>query len=138
VGSVRNAPSNYLRLPVIPTLLGFDPMVQLIHELDVVEALVAALVSGVRGVFNLAGPGELPLSAVLAELGKSALPLPYLAARYVLGTLWRTRISSFPPPELDHIRFVCMVDGRRAREAFGFRPRFTLRETIRAVARDGS
>jgi nucleoside-diphosphate-sugar epimerase len=39
LGSVHNAPSNYLRLPVIPTLLGFDPMVQVIHELDVAEAI---------------------------------------------------------------------------------------------------
>ena len=31
LGGVRNAPSNYLRLPRVPTLLGFDPMVQVIH-----------------------------------------------------------------------------------------------------------
>jgi nucleoside-diphosphate-sugar epimerase len=35
--------------------------------------------------------------------------------------------------EFDFIRYVCMVDGRRAREELGFRPRFSLRETIRAV-----
>src|SRR5262249_36666827 len=46
LGSVRNAPSNYLRLPYVPTILGFDPMVQVIHELDVVEALVLALKPG--------------------------------------------------------------------------------------------
>src|SRR5258708_22330782 len=32
VGNVRNAPSNYLRLNVIPTLMGFDPMVQVLHQ----------------------------------------------------------------------------------------------------------
>jgi len=26
LGTVKNAPSNYLRLDVVPTLLGFDPM----------------------------------------------------------------------------------------------------------------
>src|SRR6187549_1715903 len=39
LGAVKNAPSNYLRLPRPPTLLGFDPMVQLIHEGDVAEAI---------------------------------------------------------------------------------------------------
>jgi len=36
-------------------------------------------------------------------------------------------------PELDHIRYVCMVDGTRARDQLGFKPGYTLRETIRAV-----
>src|SRR5437879_5564684 len=40
LGSVHNAPSNFLRLKYVPTLLGFDPMIQVIHELDVVEAIV--------------------------------------------------------------------------------------------------
>ena len=43
LGSVRNAPSNYLRLGAIPTLLGFDPMMQVIHQEDVVSAIVQAL-----------------------------------------------------------------------------------------------
>jgi UDP-glucose 4-epimerase len=135
LGSVHNAPSNYLRLPIVPTILGFDPMVQVIHELDVVEALTLALKPGVRGIFNLAGPGEVPLSAVLRELGKSAVHVPYPVAHAMMIGLWRTKMTSFPVGELDHIRYICMVDGRRAREALGFRPRYSLRETIRAVLR---
>jgi UDP-glucose 4-epimerase len=135
LGSVRNAPSNYLRLPLVPTVLGFDPMVQFIHELDVVEAIVRALNPGVRGIFNVAGPGAIPLSAALRELGRPALPIPHFVAQRVLTALWRSRLTSFPVPELDHIQYVCMVDDRRAREQLGFRPRYGLRETIRAVLR---
>jgi len=133
LGAVHNAPSNYLRLPLVPTLLGFDPMVQLIHEADVGEAIVCGLRPGVRGIFNITGPGELPLSAVLAELGRPVLPFPHPVARPLLSTLWRFRATSFPVPELDFIRYVCMVDGSRARTELGFRPRHTLKETIRAV-----
>lgn len=133
LGGVRNAPSNYLRLPWVPTLLGFDPMVQVIHELDVVEAIVRALAPKVRGIFNIAGPGELPLSAILRELGKPTLPVPHPLAKAAMATLWRGKLTSFPVPELDFIRFVCMVDGARAREQLGFRPRHTLKDTIRAV-----
>src|SRR6266571_6917637 len=67
--TVRNAPSNYLRLERPLTVLGFDPMIQLIHEEDACRALVLALRPGVRGVYNVTGPGEVPLSAVLKELG---------------------------------------------------------------------
>ncbi len=132
VGSVHNAPSNYLRLPLIPKLLGFDPMVQLVHELDVVEAVMCALAPGARGVYNVAGPGELPLSAALAELGKPVLPVPHPLFGRALDLLWRGKLTSFPAPELDHIRYVCMVDDRRARAELGYRPRHSLRETVRA------
>jgi UDP-glucose 4-epimerase len=133
LGTVHNAPSNYLRLPVVPTLLGFDPMVQVVHERDVVEALVCALEPGRRGIFNITGPGELPLSAILRELGRTRMPVPHPMAKSLLGALWRFHATSFPVPELDHIRFVCMVEGSRARADLGYRPRFSLRETIAAV-----
>jgi UDP-glucose 4-epimerase len=133
LGGVRNAPSNYLRLQVVPTLLGFDPMVQVIHEDDVVEAIVQALNPGTRGIFNVVGPGEVPLSTILQELGKPTLPIPHPMAKPFLSALWRGKLTSFPVPELDHIRYVCMVDGTRARERLGFRARHTLKETIRAV-----
>jgi UDP-glucose 4-epimerase len=135
LGTVRNAPSNYLRLDPVPTLLGYDPMVQVIHEMDVVEAVACALRPGVRGIFNVAGPGELPLSAILLELGRQRLPLPHPIARRALNLLWKARLSSFPMPELDHIRFVCMVDSARARDVLGFRPRYSLKETIQSVGR---
>ena len=135
LGGVKNAPSNYLRLPTVPTLLGFDPMVQLIHELDLVEAIVCALQPGARGIYNIVGPGELPLSTILAELGRNVLPVPHPLAKPLLNFLWRSRFTSFPVPELDHIRYVCMVDGTRAQRELGFKARHTLQETIRAVDR---
>jgi UDP-glucose 4-epimerase len=103
LGSVRNAASNYLRLRYVPTLLGFDPMMQVIHELDVVEAIVLALRPGVRGIFNLAGPGAVPLSVILRELGRPALRIPHVLAEPLLRSLWRSRLTSFPTPELDHM-----------------------------------
>jgi UDP-glucose 4-epimerase len=133
LGGVRNAPSNYLRLKIVPTLLGFDPMVQVIHELDVVAAIALALRPGVRGVFNVVGPGELPLSAILAELGRATVPIPHPLARPLFTAAWRLGLTSFPVPELDFIRYVCMVDGTRAAQELAFRPRFSLKETISAV-----
>ncbi|HZS40430.1 MAG TPA: SDR family oxidoreductase [Polyangia bacterium] len=133
LGGVRNAPSNYLRLPYVPTLLGFDPMVQVIHEDDVVDAICCALKPGTRGIFNVVGPGEVPLSTILQELGRKTIPVPHPLAMPLLTALWRGKLTSFPVPELDHIRYVCMVDGTRARETLGFRPKHSLKETIRAV-----
>jgi UDP-glucose 4-epimerase len=133
VGPVHNAPSNYLRIERPPVLLGFDPMVQLIHVQDVAAAIALALAPGRRGIYNLVGPGEVPLSVVLKELGREPLAIPHPFARPILSLAFRLGMSSFPVAELDFIRYVCMVDGRRASAELGFRPQLGLRETIRAV-----
>lgn len=134
LGAVHNAPSNYLRIARPPVLLGFDPMVQLIHVEDVADAIALALAPGRRGIYNLVGPGEVPLSVVLRELGREPLPIPHPVARPLLSLAFRLGLSSFPVAELDFIRYVCMVDGRRAAAELGFRPGRTLRETLHAVA----
>jgi UDP-glucose 4-epimerase len=133
LGTVHNAPSNYLRLDPCPTLLGFDPMVQLVHEKDVAEAVAAALEPGVRGIYNVTGPGEVPLSVVLRELGRRTIPIPHPLARPLWSTAFKLGLSGYPVAELDFIRYVCMVDGARAERELRFRPRHSLRETILAV-----
>jgi UDP-glucose 4-epimerase len=133
LGGVSNAPSNYLRLERPMTVLGYDPMVQVIHERDVVDAMIRALEPGARGIFNLRGPGELPLSRALTFLRRRPIPLPSFVAKSTVERMWRYRLTSFPSPELDHIRFLCMVDDTRAREVLGFTPKHGLRETLRAV-----
>ncbi len=136
LGSVRNAASNYLRLDTVPTLLGFDPMVQVIHESDVVRAIQLALRPSVRGIFNLAGTDPLPLSRLIKLVGRPHLPVPYSMAKLFLGRMWSLRLSDFPVPELDHIRYVCMVDDSLAREELGFAPLMPVEETVRSVDAD--
>lgn len=133
LGRVRNAPSNYCRMDRPMTVLGFDPMMQVIHERDVVDAMVLALRPGVRGIFNLRGPGELPLSRMLRLLGKRSISVPGPLIKGLLGGLWPSRAASFPSPEIDHLRYVCMVDDTRARRELGFAPKYGIEETLRAV-----
>lgn len=133
LGTVQNAPSNYLRLKVVPTLMGFDPMVQVVHQDDVVRAIELALRPGVRGIFNVAGPPPVSLSRALGILKRATLPVPYTLAKAGVERMWRWHITSFPSPELDFIRYVCMVDDRRAKEVMGYSPEFGLEETLAAV-----
>jgi UDP-glucose 4-epimerase len=133
LGTVHNAPSNFLRRDPVLTVMGFDPMIQVIHEADVVAAIELALSPGIRGIFNLAGSEAVPLSSLIKILGRQKLSVPYSIARVVLGRMWSLRLTSFPAPELDHIRYVCMVDDRRARQVLGFTPIKSLEETALAV-----
>ena len=131
--TIRNAPSNYLRLQYPWMLAGFDPMLQLLHQDDAARAMVAALRPGLKGVYNVVGPGEVPLSAVLRELGRTPIPVPHVVARPLLGALFRYRLANFPPPELDHIQFLCMVDGSRWQADVGWVPQYSMKDTIRSV-----
>jgi UDP-glucose 4-epimerase len=130
---VHNAPSNYLRLKRPPVLMGFDPLVQLIHEEDAVHALLQALRPGVRGVFNVVGLGEALLSRILSILGRRPIPLPAPLVRGTLERAFRLRMTNFPAPEIRHIQYNCVVDGSLARRVLGFEPQYGLIETIRSV-----
>jgi UDP-glucose 4-epimerase len=136
LGGVHNAASNYLRLDTVPTLLGFDPMVQVIHESDVVRAIQLAIKPGIRGIFNVAGPAPLPLSRIIKLTSRPRVPVPYSMAKVFLNRMWSLRLSSFPVPELDHIRYVCMVDDARSRRELGFSPAVSVEDTVRSVVAD--
>jgi UDP-glucose 4-epimerase len=130
---VRNAPSNYLRLDNPWVITGFDPIIQLIHEEDVVSAICLAFRAGVKGVFNIVGPGEAPLSRILQVLGRQPRSIPSFVAKRLLDQAWSLRMTGFPVPELRHIQYNCVVDGRLAKKELGFTPRYSLVETIKSV-----
>lgn len=120
---LRNAPSRYLRLDTIPTILGFDPMIQLIHETDLVNAIILSLKSTVRGIFNLAGGDVAPLSRIIKTLERPSIPLPETVLRILAASTFFSRRSSFPLGEIDHLKYSCIIDDRRARETLHFKPK---------------
>jgi UDP-glucose 4-epimerase len=134
--SIRNAPSTYLRLRRPWMLAGFDPMVQLIHVEDVARSLIEALKPEPKGVYNVVGPGEVPLSAIFRELDRTVIPVPHPLARPMLNMLFKYRVANFPPEELDHIQFLCAVDGSRWAQELKWKPKHNMRETIRSVLGD--
>jgi UDP-glucose 4-epimerase len=133
LGTVRNAPSNYLRLDVVPTLLGFDPMMQVVHQRDVLRAIDLALEPGVRGVFNIGGPEPMALSKAISLLKRRIVAVPHPLAKAAVRNLFRFKLTSFPAPELDFIRYVCMVDDSKARSELGYAPAHGAEATLRAV-----
>jgi UDP-glucose 4-epimerase len=135
VGRVRNAASNYLRLDRPVMIMGFDPMMQVVHEKDVVRAIQLALRPGVRGIYNIRGPGEMPLSHLVRKAGGRPRVLPSPLARLAIDQLWRLHLSNFPSQELDHLRYVCMVDDSRAREELGYEPTYSIDRALRDLRR---
>lgn len=109
--------ATYLRGPRVPTVLGYDPLFQFMHEEDVVSALCLAVEKRPRGVYNVAGPQPVPLSVAIRETGRTNVPLPELVLGAALGRLGLPRL---PPGALQHLKYPITVDGSAFRAATGF------------------
>jgi UDP-glucose 4-epimerase len=109
--------ATFLRGPRVPTVLGFDPLFQFMHERDVAEALALAVEKRPRGVFNVAGPQPVPLSVLVRETGRRAVPLPEILFRNLLG---RFGLPRLPQGAIDHIKYPVVIDAAAFRRATGF------------------
>src|SRR3712207_7210794 len=72
---LRTTHTALLSLPAVPSILGFDPRYQFIHEDDIHGVLEHATHHDVPGVYNAAGDGVLALSEVASLLGKPLAPV---------------------------------------------------------------
>jgi len=130
--TVESYITRWLSRPLVPTLLGFDPLLQFVHEVDAVFALKLALDRALPGVFNIVGEGVLPVSTVVKLVGQNALPLPHFIARRIASLLWLAGASEVPPQMLRFLRHLCVADGQKAQSELGFSPGYTTREAVLA------
>jgi UDP-glucose 4-epimerase len=122
--------TSYFRLPVIPTVLGFDARLQFLHENDMLRALHHAVVSDVTGTFNLAGDGVLMLSQAIRRLQRASVPMPGFAVGGLGSVLRSARVADFSPEQIGFLTYGRGVDTTRMREIFGFEPEFTTAEAF--------
>jgi UDP-glucose 4-epimerase len=128
--TVHNYVTRYLARKLVPTMMGFDPLLQFLHEVDAIAAFKLAIDRDHAGVYNVVADGVLPLSTVVKLAGRLALPIPHPIAHAFGGALWLAQLSEAPPSFLHHLRFLCVADGAKAREVMGFRPAYTTREAV--------
>jgi UDP-glucose 4-epimerase len=128
--TVDNYVTRYLSRKLVPTMMGFDPLLQFIHEVDAIAAFKLAVERDVPGTFNIVGEGVLPLSTVIKLAGRIALPVPHPLAETLTAIGWAAQIADAPPVFLKYLRFLCVADGQRAWDTMGFRPAYTTREAL--------
>ena len=122
--------TSYFRLPVIPTVLGFDPRLQFLHESDLNRVLQHAVTAGVHGTFNVAGDGVLMLSQALRRLQRPGVPLPGVAFGGLGSALRSARLADLSPELVAFLTYGRGVDTTRMRTELGFEPRYTTAEAF--------
>lgn len=120
----------YLALPVVPTVLGYDPRVQLCHVDDAVEVVHRAVIGDHPGIYNVAGPGVVYLSQLVRLAGRVAVGVPAPLVDPVAGTVRRLRALDFSPEQLQFLFYGRVGDITRLREDLGYEPRYRTREAV--------
>ena len=121
--------SKLLALPVVPSIFGFDPRFQFVHEADVIRAILFALETNLSGAYNVAGDGLLPWSEVVAICGKRTFPLPPFGTGLAIAPLARLGLLDLPRELLELLRYGRGVDNRRLKQA-GFDYGYTSAGTV--------
>ncbi|MHB1987704.1 MAG: NAD-dependent epimerase/dehydratase family protein [Acidimicrobiales bacterium] len=125
--------SRNLARGVMPSIAGYDPLVQFIDEDDVVRCVEFALQNRLPGTYNVSGDGKLPVSEVASIAGAWRLALPPFLTRRAAAPLVRARLLSFPSELEDILKYGRGVDTTRLAEA-GFVPASTSAGAVERFA----
>jgi UDP-glucose 4-epimerase len=118
----KNYFTELFRRTVVPTLLGYDPLMQFIHEKDANTALEKSIFEDHKGIFNIVGEGVIPLSYALREAGKIRVPVAPFFAYPLIQALWNLQLVSVPGKLLDYFRYLWVADGEKAKREMKFSP----------------
>lgn len=127
---IATALTDYFSLPVIPTVLGFDPRLQFVHEDDGLEALRLATVGPATGVINVADDGVLLLSQAAHLAGRPTVPVPSSLSGLVGQVFRRFGLADFTGDQLRFLSYGRVLDTARMRSVLGFEPRWTTRDAF--------
>src|SRR4051812_29542956 len=136
VGPTVSSPlTDYFRLPVVPTVLGYDARLQLLHDEDLLGALHHATLGGVHGTFNVAGDGVLMLSQALRRLGRPTVSVPGFTLNAAGQVTRRAGLRRLQSELTGFLTFGRGLDTTRMHIVLGFEPRHSTPGAFAEFAR---
>jgi len=123
--------TRYFSLPIVPTALGFDPRIQLLHEEDAIEILLRSTREHHPGTFNASGDGVVYLSQALRMSGKVAIPIATPFMNLIGSAVRQTGLVDFSPEQLQFLQWGRVGDVNRLKTKFGYTPRYSTAEALR-------
>ena len=127
----RLLPSRLLHPTLIPVVPRTPNLVfQAVHTTDVAEAYRLALVSDVRGAFNVAADPVLDPDELGRVLHARPVPVPGAVLRVAADASWRLRLQPTPPGWIDLALNVPVLDTARIRREVGWSPRVSAGDAL--------
>src|SRR5260370_3226741 len=121
--------ARYLRMPIVPSLWGYDPRLQFCHEEDAIAILKRAALEDCAGLYNVAADGAVYLSQALRLGGKPRVPIAPPLIGAVMGAANFAGLTTLAPHYLLTLRYGRVVDNTRAKSRFG-QFRYSTREAV--------
>jgi UDP-glucose 4-epimerase len=120
VGPHSNEPmARYLRMPIVPSIFGYDPRLQFCHEDDALAILKRAALEDTSGTYNLAGDGAIYLSQALRLGGRARIPVAPLFFAPMLNAAKFVGLNNLDAHHLLTLRYGRVIDNTRAKARFG-------------------
>lgn len=132
---VHNFYTRLLDHRVVPVLLGYDPLVQMLHPDDALDAVDAALERRARGPYNVVPTRPITLLTALHTAAKVPVSVPHPLAYPAADLLWAAGLADAPGGFIDYARYLFVADGEKAERELGFRPRHSSRDALVAYLR---
>jgi UDP-glucose 4-epimerase len=117
----RGVLARLLRGHRVPSVMGFDPVVQFMHEEDLIRAVRESIEQRLAGTYNIGGDNPLALSAIVQKTGRILTPLPEALYRLSLGPFG---LSEIPSGAISQFKYPIVVDDSLFRNRTGFRPNY--------------
>ena len=123
--------------PFFPVLDGVDEEFQLVHEDDLVDALIGLLDKKAAGAFNVAGDGTMTWGEAAQKAGVKVRNMSFKTARRISAATWGLRLprAEAPPGNLHFLRYPWVVSNEKLKAEIGWEPRYTTAETFAATLR---
>jgi len=115
---------------VLPVLFGYDPLLQLLHPDDALDAAVLALEHDPAQVVNVVPRASITLLTALHLSEKVTVPVLHPVAYPLAELWWASGVGEAPSGFVDFARFPFVADGEKARRAYAFEARYTSREAL--------
>lgn len=128
-----NVRARYFLVGIIPKVLGYDPLLQFIHEDDAAVAAHLAIFSRARGAFNVVGKGVLPLSTGIHLSGRFPVPVATPICKTVFSLGFMLRVWDLPAAMVPFFQYLCVADGSRAEKVLSFKPHYSSRQALKSL-----
>jgi UDP-glucose 4-epimerase len=125
--------SRNLARGIMPSIAGFDPLIQFVEEDDVVRCVQFAVTERPAGIYNVAGDGKLPVSEVASIAGAWRLPLPPVMTLQLAAPLVKAKLLSLPSELEDVLRYGRGMDTTKLARA-GFVPKWSSAGAVERFA----
>jgi UDP-glucose 4-epimerase len=120
---------------IMVSVAGYDPLMQFVHEDDLISIINLFIEQGKGGIYNVAGEGVLKYSEVARRLRKRLIKLPRILLEKVIALSWATHLQSASPASgVEFIKCPPVVSTEKLKKELGFEFQYSSQEALAAFA----